>query len=49
MRWLHSLALAALAADVALQVVRKDVTGTVAAFVVAAVARRRVRRSLCPA
>ena len=39
MRWLHRLALAALAADVALQVVRKDVTGTVAAFAVAAVAR----------
>ena len=37
MRWLHHLALAGLAADVALQVVRKDVTGTVAAFAAAAV------------
>ena len=37
MRWLHRLALAALAADVALQVVRKEVSGTVAAFAVAAV------------
>jgi hypothetical protein len=37
MRWLHHAALASLAADVALQVVRKDVTGTDAAFAIAAV------------
>jgi hypothetical protein len=37
MRWLHLLALAALAADVVLQIVRKDVTATVPAFTVAAV------------
>lgn len=37
MRGLHLLALAALAADVVLQIVRKDLSGTVPAFAVAAV------------
>jgi hypothetical protein len=55
MRWVHVLALAVLAADVALQVVRKDLAGTVPAFAVAAVLgiafaaprRPRARRSGC--